>query len=196
MTEINELLTVQPYVNEFTFPFKIKRAAWIIISFALFKPTPRWPLNGWRIFLLKLFGATIGRGCRIDPSCRVWAPWNLTMGDYSCLGPDVDCYSMSPIRMGAKVTVSQRSFLCTGTHEIHTSEKRLITKPIELRDFSWIAAEVFVHPGVTVGEGAVIGARSVVLKDMPSWMICAGFPCKPIKPRVVQNSIGMAADCD
>lgn len=109
------------------------------------------------------------------------------MGNYSCLGPDVDCYSMARISLGNKATVSQRSFLCTGTHETSTSAKRLVTKPITLEDFAWVAAEVFVHPGVTIGEGAVIGARSVVVKDMPPWMVCAGFPCKPLKPRTIQE---------
>jgi putative colanic acid biosynthesis acetyltransferase WcaF len=176
-------MIVQPYKNELPLSSKIKRAVWEVVNLCLFRPTPRWGFNGWRIALLRAFGAEIGKGCRVAPSCKIWAPWNLTMKGYTCLGPGVDCYSMAPITLGVKVTVSQRVFLCTGTHETHTPEKRLITKPIKVEDHAWIAAEAFVHPGVTIGEGAVIGARSVVTKDMPEWSVCAGHPCRAIKER-------------
>ncbi len=83
--------------------------------------------------------------------------------------------------------MSQRAFICAGTHDYTKSGHPLITAPIVIGDNAWVAAEAFVHPGVTIGEGAVIGARSVVTKDMPAWTVCAGHPCKPIKERIITN---------
>lgn len=171
------------YRNHFTATAKLRRFAWEVVWLLAFRPTPRWALHGWRRQLLRWFGAEVGAGCRIAPSCRVWAPWNLVMGEFSALGDGVDCYSMGRITIGSKVAVSQRSFLCAGSHDIRSLSRPLTTHPIVIQDHVWIAAESFVHPNVVIREGAVIGARSVVLKDMPAWSICAGNPCRRIKAR-------------
>lgn len=175
------------YRSDFSALAKLRRLTWECVWLLAFRPTPRWALHGWRRFLLRCFGAHIGAGCRIDPSCRVWAPWHLSMGEYSVLGPGVDCYSMGPIRIGSKVAVSQRSCLCGGSHATDSLERPLTTGPIVIEDHAWVAAECFVHPHVTIHEGAVIGARSVVVKDMPAWSICAGHPCRKIKDRVLKE---------
>lgn len=165
----------------------LRRLAWEAVWLLAFRPTPRWALHGWRRFLLRCFGAHIGEGCRIAPSCRIWAPWNLSMGAYAALGDGVDCYSMDRIRIGSKVAVSQRSFLCAGSHDIRSLSRPLITGPIEIEDHVWIAAECFVHPNVVIRQGAVIGARSVVLQDMPAWSVCAGHPCRKLEDRVLNE---------
>lgn len=175
------------YRNEFSPGQKMKRLVWELIWLLAFRPTPRWALNGWRRFLLRLFGARVGAGSRIAPSCRIWAPWNLAMGEFSALGDGVDCYSMGKITIGSKVAVSQRSFLCAGSHSTRTLSRPLVSGRIVIEDHAWIAAECFIHPNVVIGEGAVIGARSVVLKDMPSWSICAGNPCQKIKDRLLET---------
>lgn len=175
------------YRSDFTAAAKLRRFAWEVVWLLAFRPTPRWALHGWRRQLLRWFGAEIGAGCRIAPSCRVWAPWNLAMGEFSALGDGVDCYSMGSITLGSKVAVSQRTFLCAGSHDIRSLSRPLITGPIVVEDHVWIAAECFVHPDVVIREGAVIGARSVVLKEMPAWSICAGNPCRKIKDRVVKE---------
>lgn len=161
------------------------RLLWEITWRIFFRPTPRWAMHGWRRFLLRAFGAKIGNGSRIAPSCRVWAPWNLEMGEFSVLADDVDCYTMDKICIGSKVAVSQRTFLCSGSHRTDTLLRELITAPISIGNHAWIAAESFVHPGTNIGEGCVVGARSVVTKDMPAWTICAGMPCKPLKERKI-----------
>lgn len=171
------------YVDSMPRSLKIKRGLWILIWLLLFRPTPRGIFNGWRIFLLRLFGARIGRGSRVAASCFVWAPWNLEMGEFSVLGDGVDCYTMDKITIGSKVAVSQRSFLCTGSHDIGFLRRPLITKPITVGDHCWIAAESMVMPGVTIAEGTVVGARSLVTKDLPAWSVCAGHPCAVVKPR-------------
>ena len=163
------------------------RALWEFTWLFFFRPTPRWAFHSWRNFLLRIFGAKVGPHCRIDPSCRIWAPWNLTLKGYTSLGSGVDCYTMDKITIGTKTSISQRSFICSGSHEIGTLDRRLITKSIVIGDHAWIAAESFIHPGVEIGEGSVIGARSVVTKDMPPWMICSGNPCKPIKERKITH---------
>lgn len=160
------------------------RALWGLVWALLFWPSPR-PLHAWRRLLLRLFGARIGRGCRIYPGARIWAPWNLECGDLATVGDGVTLYNQAPIKLGARAVVSQGAHLCTGTHDYTSPNFQLIARPIEVGDSAWVCAEAFVHPGVTIGEGAVIGARSVVTAEMPAWMVCAGHPCKPLKKREV-----------
>lgn len=107
------------------------------------------------------------------------------MDDESAMGRGVICYSMGPITLGKRAVVSQRAHLCAGTHDYEHPGMQLVTKPIHVGDRAWICAEAFVGPGVTVGEGAVIGARAVVTKDVPPWTVGAGNPFRVIKPRVL-----------
>jgi putative colanic acid biosynthesis acetyltransferase WcaF len=133
--------------------------------------------------LLRAFGARIGRAVVVHPSSRIWAPWNLEMGDYSCLGPGVDCYTVSLIRIGSYATVSQYSFLCAASHDIDSPDMKLMTAPIVLDDHVWVAADAFVGPGVTVQEGAVVGARASVFKDVPPWTVVGGNPARALRLR-------------
>jgi len=173
------------YQDSMSRSLKFRRLVWNIVWTFAFRPTPRGALNGWRRTILRMFGAKIGKGSLIAPSCFVWAPWNLEMGHYSVLGDHVDCYSMARISIGSKVAVSQRSFLCAGTHDVTSLLRPLVTKPISIGDHCWISAESMILPGVNIAEGAVVGARSLVTKDLPAWYICAGNPCRPIKIRKI-----------
>lgn len=158
------------------------RAVWGVVRILLFRPTPR-PLHAWRRLLLRCFGARIGRGVRVYASAKVWAPWNLTMGDFSVLGDDVDCYTVDRIEIGAHAVVSQYAHLCAATHDIDQPHFPLATKPIRIGARAWIASGAFVGPGVTVGEGAVVGARSVVVKDIPPRAVVAGNPARLLRMR-------------
>ena len=109
------------------------------------------------------------------------------MGDHSCLGHDVDCYCVAPVRIGANATVSQYSFLCTASHDYEDPHMGLITAPIRIGDGAWVAADAFVAPGVVVGEGAVIGARSTVYRDVDAWTVVAGNPARFIKSRQLRQ---------
>lgn len=175
------------YVNEIPLGNKILRFGWEVVWLLFFRPTPRWFFNGWRLLLLRSFGARIGAGCRVLPSCRIWAPWNLEMGNYSVLGDGVDCYTMDKIFVGDYVTVSQRAFLCTGTHDIRKRAMPLVTRPIRIHDYAWICAEAFVGPGVTIGEGSVVAARAVVKRDCGDWMVSEGNPAVGIRRRVLDQ---------
>lgn len=170
----------------FTLANRMRRALWGVVCALLFLPSPR-PMHRWRAVLLRAFGAQIGRGAHVYPRVRVWAPWNLVVGEESGIADDVTLYTMAPIIIGRRVVISQGAHLCAGTHDYEDPRFPLTAHPIHVGDRAWIAAEAFVHPGVTIGEGAVIGARSVVTKDMPEWTVCAGHPCKPLKARVMKE---------
>jgi len=120
------------------------------------------------------------------PSCKVSQPWKLTMGDYSCLSEHVDCYSVDRITIGSQVVVSQGSFLCCASHDISSPTMELTYAPIAICDQVWVAARAFVGPGVTVGEGGVVGACAVVTKDVESWTVVAGNPARFIKKREIK----------
>jgi putative colanic acid biosynthesis acetyltransferase WcaF len=161
---------------------RLARALWGATWLMLFRPSPR-IFHGWRRFLLRAFGARIGQGAVVHASARIWAPWNLEMGSYSCLSHQVDCYSVDRICIGAYATVSQYSFLCTASHDPDSSDMTLTTAPIVIGDHAWLAADVFVAPGVTISEGAVIGVRSSVFKSVPQWTIAIGTPARAVRER-------------
>lgn len=92
-------------------------------------------------------------------------------------------YNQARIAIGSHAVISQGSHLCTGTHDYNSPEFTLRTYPITVGAHAWICAEAFIHPGITIGEGAVIAARAVVTRDLPEWTVCAGHPCVPLKPR-------------
>lgn len=161
---------------------KMARVVWGICWLGLFRTSP-WFCYRWRRLLLRLFGARVGKGAKVFPSTRIWAPWNLTLGEYSCLSHDVDCYCVAPILIGAHATVSQYSFLCTATHDVADPNMRLRSAPITIEDQAWICARSYVAPGITIAQGAVTGACSVVTKNVPAWMIVCGNPARPVRKR-------------
>ncbi len=161
---------------------RLGRALWGVVWSLLFRPSP-WFLRGWRRFLLRSFGANIGSNAVIHPSVRIWAPWNLQMGQSACLSWNVDCYTVGKVVIGDYAIISQYTYLCSATHEYNHVKRPVVAAPITIGARAWVCAEVFIGPGVTIGENSVIGARAVVVKDMPANMICAGHPCKPIKER-------------
>lgn len=142
--------------------------------------------NGIKVRLLKMFGATIGNNLVIR-ACEVYYPWNLVTGDNVWIGYEANLYNLVPIRLGNNTCVSQRAFLCTGSHDISEPHFGLIVGEIELQDAAWVAAGVFVGPGVTLHEGAVAAAGSVVVKDIPAMTIAGGNPAKPLKERVIEE---------
>ena len=174
---------IDPYTQpSFALKNRLLRLFWGICYVLLFRPSPR-PLHAWRAFLLRCFGAKIGKGCHVYPRVQIWAPWNLELADQVGIADGVICYSMALIAIGTRVVISQGAHLCTGTHDYENPTFQLYARPIHIEAQAWLCADCFVGPGVTIGEGAVIGARAVATKDMPPWSVCAGNPCKPIKPR-------------
>jgi putative colanic acid biosynthesis acetyltransferase WcaF len=158
------------------------RAVWGIVQALLFRPSPR-VFHRWRTWLLRLFGAKLHATARVYPRARVWAPWNLEMHEFACIADDVDVYSADRITIGAYSTVSQYGYLCAASHDFEDVSHPLITAPIVIGRRCWLAADVFVAPGVSIGEGTVVGARSAAFTDLPAWSVALGTPAKVIRPR-------------
>ena len=166
---------------------RVVRSVWGMVWLLLYRPSPKF-MHWWRCLLLRAFGAKLGRGVHPYPSSKVWAPWNLQMGDGSCLADWVDCYNVAKISIGANATISQYSFLCTASHDYSVAFMPLVSAPIAIGELAWITADVFVGPGVSVGEGAVVTARSSVFTDIEPWVVAGGNPAVVIKPRVIESS--------
>jgi putative colanic acid biosynthesis acetyltransferase WcaF len=138
---------------------------WWIVQAILFHPSPQ-VMYGWRRFLLRSFGATIGKGVIIRPSAQITYPWKLTIGEYSWIGDEVVLYTLGDIIIGKNAVISQRSYLCTGSHDFNKPTFDIFSKPITIQDECWLATDVFVGPGVNIDKGMVVGARSSVYKDI------------------------------
>ena len=137
--------------------------------------------------MLRLFGAKIGNSVHVYPNARIWAPWNLLMGDNSCLADFVDCYCVAKISIGSNSIISQYSFLCSASHDYKDLAMPLIIAPIVVGNYVWVCSDVFLGPGVTLEDGVVITARSSVFNSMPSWIIASGFPAKIVKKRILNG---------
>jgi len=160
------------------------RALWRVIEATLFRWSPR-PWHGFRARLLRAFGADIAHPSRvvIFPTAQVVYPWKLRLADRAMVGPHVLIYNLAPVALEYGANLSQYCHLCAGTHDLTRWSMPLVARPILIGANAWLAAEVFVGPGVTVGELCVVGARSVVMRDLPPRQICVGSPCRPLKPR-------------
>ncbi len=166
---------------------KAARLLWQIAWRLLFRPVP-WFWHAPRRGLLRLFGARVGRGVQIMPSVRIWAPWNLSLGDHATVSHGVDVYNVARIDIGAHATISQRAFLCTATHGIDHPNMPLVTAPVNIGAGAWVCAEAYVHPGVTIGADAVAGVRAVVLHDVPSGHVVGGNPARFIRERTIGHA--------
>jgi putative colanic acid biosynthesis acetyltransferase WcaF len=175
----------KPYRREYGGQAYTLRCLWAVVRFLLFRFTPA-ACFGWRRLVLRLFGAGLEPGALVYPSVEIWAPWNLRMARGSCLGPQVQCYCVAPISIGEDVTVSFRSFLCAASHDIDSTDRRLVTAPITIERGAYVFADAFVGMGVTIGEGAVVGARAVVVRDVRPYMVVAGNPAREIRERRLQ----------
>jgi putative colanic acid biosynthesis acetyltransferase WcaF len=170
-----------------SFQNKLGRVLWGMVWLLLFRTSPRL-CYAWRTMLLRTFGARIGRNARVSPAARIWAPWNLTLGDEVAIAHGVDCYCVDAITIGSHATVSQYAFLCTASHDIGDPHMRLTTAPIVIDGQAWVCAGAFIGPGVILGEGAVAGAMAVVTRSVAPWDVVAGNPARVIKRRVLHDA--------
>ncbi len=175
-------MQLETYRNQHTLKNKTARLVWFWAWLLLFRWTPR-PLLGWRRFLLRLFGARIGRRAHIYPSARIWAPWNLEMGDHACISENVIVYCVDRIRLGDNTVVSQNVHLCTASHDYTRTDFPLTTAPITINSQAWVCADAYIGPGVEIGEGAVVGARAAVFTNVTPWTVVGGNPARKLKDR-------------
>ena len=176
------------YKNSLSRMNQIIRLVWGVVWSCGTCFLPRSLGMSWKRMLLRLFGAKIHPTANIYSGVRVYYPANLTMEAYSCLADDVNCYNVAPITIGEQVTVSQEAYLCTASHDITDPLHHLITAPITIERDAWIGARAYVGMGVTIGEGAVVGATASVYKDVEPWTIVGGNPAKFIKKREIKNA--------
>lgn len=159
---------------------RLGRQVWALVWLVLFRPTPR-PFHAWRRLLLRCFGAQIGPGVHIYAGARIWAPWKLVAGRGASIADGATVYNPSGVTLGEFAVISQEAYLCGATHDYRSWEFPLVSGPIVIGRHAWVAARAMVHMGVTIDDGCVIGAGSIVTRDMPAWTVCAGNPCRPIR---------------
>lgn len=181
-------LKLQNYKNRHSLKSKLARLVWNIVwlAFARWTPEHGGIFNLWRVALVRLFGAKVGKGCAIKSSCEIWQPWKLTMGDYATLSEHVVCYAVDKITIGNQTTISREAFLCCASHDVTSPIMELTYAPIAIGSNVWVAARAIVMPGRNVGDGAVVAAGAVVVANVEPWTVVGGNPAKEIKKRELQ----------
>lgn len=178
------------YVRRRSLPVE---ALWFVLEATLIN-NRLMPFSAVRVGLLRLFGARIGRGCRMVHPMRVKAPWNLEVGDACWFGVDCWIYNQAPIRIGSHVCISQGAFLTAGSHALGTNMD-LTVAPIVIEDGAWITAGCVVQKGVTIGRSTVVTPLSVVHHSLPAGSVYGGNPCRFIRPRFAGNGVPSWRDC-
>jgi putative colanic acid biosynthesis acetyltransferase WcaF len=176
----------------FSLANRARRALWGLAWLVLARWTPP-PLHVWRILVLRLFGLRAGRNCRVHASVAVWNPANLELGDNVLIGPGAIVYNQGRIAIGSDSVISQRAHLCASSHRIGSRHFQLVLKPIAIGANCWVAAEAFVGPGVTMADGAVLGARGVLFDDAEAFTVYRGNPAVAIATRRFEAEADAAA---
>lgn len=160
---------------------RLVETCWRVVEGMLFNS---WlPGSGWRVQLLRLFGASVGSGAVIKPHVRIKFPWKLKIGDHSWIGEDVWIDNLAMVSIGSNCCISQGAYLCTGSHRWNRETFDLVTKPIVINDQCWIGAKSRVAPGVVVEMGAVLVMGSTAVCNLQSMGIFQGNPAKLVKVR-------------
>ena len=173
-----------PYrAASFSLSHRLRRQLWNTVYVLLFRTSPR-PFHGWRAFLLRLFGARLGKGVHVYPRAKVWAPWNLELGDHVGIADDTNIYNMALISIGRYSVISQGAHLCGGSHDYNSRNFQLYAKPIVLGEHVWVCADAFITLGVCIADGVVVGARALVIKNIAqAWTVHAGHSTRLIGQR-------------
>ena len=182
------LSNINPYKEpSFSFKNRMYRLVWSIIQNTIFKYSPR-NFHIFRKYILILFGAKIGENTNIYNLVRIWSPKNLIIGNNVGIANNVYLYNIDIVTIEDFVSVSEGSFLCTGSHDYNLKNFQLISKPIYIERYAWLCAECFIHPGVKIKKGCVVGARAVVTKSLINdYEVVSGNPAKTIKKRIISK---------
>lgn len=186
--------STDPYlVPAFSFRNRLRRFVWGVVYVLVFRPSPR-PMHSWRSFLLRRFGATIDSAVHIYPTAKIWAPWNLICDENASIADEAVIYNPKLLRMKSHAIVSQQAYICGATHIYEDPSFPLVSFPITLGAYSWICARAIVHPGVNVGEGAILGTASLATRDLEPWTVYGGMPARRIKMRVMRDPLPLAPE--
>jgi len=167
---------------------RVREFLWLLVSLVLFQLCPL-KLSALKCWVLRRFGARVGRGVVIKPDVKITFPWKLTLGDHVWLGEECWLLNLAPICIGDHVCISQRAFLCTGNHDYKSPKFELIVEPIRVEQGAWIGAAAFVGPGVTVGSHAVLTAGSVATGDLEPFGVYQGNPAVLVRQRVIVGNL-------
>jgi putative colanic acid biosynthesis acetyltransferase WcaF len=172
-----------PYTApQYSFANRVQRQLWSVVWIALYRPSPR-IAHAWRAWLLRCFGAKLGPHCRFYPASRVWAPWNLSCEDTVMVADGAELYNPAPMFLASHVIVSQGAYLCGATHDYNDPKFPVVSFPMRMGRYAWVAARACVSPGVNLGDGAILGLASLATKDLEPWSIYAGVPARKVKER-------------
>ena len=167
-----------------SFGSKLKRGLWLLTWAVLCRFTPN-QFHGWRCFVLRLFGAKLGKHNFIYPSARIWAPWLLETGDVATIASQAYIYNVGGMFIGHHAIVSEGAYRCGATHDHQDPDFPLISKRVEIGPYAWICVRAIVLPGVSCGEGSVLGAGAVCAKDLEAWTVYVGNPAREVSKRNV-----------
>jgi putative colanic acid biosynthesis acetyltransferase WcaF len=182
-SEMDAINPHDPYMApQYSFGNRVRRQLWSVAWIALYRPSPR-IAHAWRAVLLRAFGATLGPRCRFYPASRIWAPWNLHCEDTVVVADDAELYNPALLYLGSHVIVSQGAYLCGATHDYNNPNFPVISFPMRLDRYAWVAARAVVSPGVNMGAGAILGLASVATRDLDPWSVYAGVPARKLKQR-------------
>lgn len=167
-------------------PHHLKRIVWFFINHTIFRLLCFGAARPLSSCVLRAFGAKVGKRSFVYGTADIYAPWNLVVEDHSCIAPHVNVYCKDKVIIRSHSIVSQGSYLCTATHDYTDKDHSLVTRPIVIGNDVWVAADAFIGPGVTIGDGAIVGARSCVFKDVEPWSVIGGNPSRFIKKRIMK----------
>ena len=184
MKNDTKYISLSNFVRPSTYRDVGYRYLWSFVNATFFRLSPR-PLWMFRVYLLRIFGANIGKGVKLAPNIIIYDPRRLSIGDNSWVGPYCELYSFDQITIESDVALAQHVKLYTVSHDIRSSSFPTIHAPIVVKNQSWIAADTFVGMVVVINQGAVLGARSSAFKSLPEWTVNVGSPAKTIGTRVV-----------
>ena len=182
MREVNYM---EDFPKPFSFKIKVLKKIWFLVWVVTISWLPKAGFNGWIRRIYRLFGAQIPNTSGVHPTANIYMPWNLKMGPYSTIASHVNMLNAAPVIIGKNCVISERAYICCASHNIYSNAHEQINAPSVMSDRSWVCAEAFVGMGVTIGEGAVVGARAAVFKDVEPWTVVGGNPARVIKKRVI-----------
>ena len=181
---ISEDTAVDPYLRPaFSKGDRLRRLTWNICHALLYRTSPR-PMHAWRSMLLRLFGAKLGPNCHFYPHSKVWAPWNLICAESVGVGDGAEIYNPAPMTLGSHFILSQEGYLCGATHDYDDPAFPLMAYAMDFGAYAWVCARASVGPGVSMGEGAVLGLGAVATRSLEAWTVYAGVPAVRVKDRV------------
>jgi putative colanic acid biosynthesis acetyltransferase WcaF len=180
--QVHERSATRRGASPWTRAERLRMLLWSVTWTCLCSWTPK-PANPLRLFVLKAFGAIIEGTPFVHQRARIQVPWHIKLGDGACLGDRSNLYSLGPIEIGPRTVIAQEAYLCAGSHDFAVPELPLVTARVIIGADAFIGARAFILPGVQIGDGTVVGAASVVVKNLPPWSFAAGNPCRVLRPR-------------